>query len=590
MSLQSRSRFSVILTILVMIWGMWLHYSDQQLDCASWPLCFEEDAFSPFADTSLVYLHRLFGFLLGLVFVSLAWSLRRRASPLFADAVLIVCYLVIQGAIGALSASYRMPSIMRVVHFLFSLWTLRSVIRFDHLVGVQGDPPAKPLPPWIKDVFFVGILVLVVQIVLGALVKHTGAAEVCGTGGNLAPFCQGPLAGAFGWWPSVAAAKVHMLHRFGSLVAGASNLILSGVGLWAVARHAFPSFEARHLLFSSLLLALLTLLQVYSGIFALFKYFPSLVGVSHGVFAVVMFAVVFKLHFSFWSDDPRPTFLSDMVDLAKPWLALLVMLTVSVGILAVPGSVGPVDAFAAFGFVFLAVAGGGILNCWMERDTDALMERTKTRALPAGRMDAKTALVMGTALALASLVGLYLAVNPVTAALALAALAFYLLGYTPLKRRSPAALWVGAVAGAIPPVMGSTAMAGRLDAVALCLFAVLFWWQIPHFLAISVYRAREYRRAGIVVYAHTMGFRALCAFAAVATSILVAVSFAPLFLLGKSAAYGTVCATVGAIFGAAALWGFAAAASEGGRRAWARLFFYASLLYLPVVLAALLFF
>ena len=172
----------------------------------------------------------------------------------------------------------------------------------------------------------------------------------------------------------------------------------------------------RHLLFSSLLLAMLTLLQIYSGTFALYRYFPALVGVSHGMFAVVMFAVVFKLHFSFWRADPRPTLLSDMVDLAKPSLALLVMLTVAVGILAAPEAIDPVGAVAAFVFVFFAVAGGGILNCCMEKEVDGLMERTR----------------------------------------------------------------------------------GRVDATALCLFAILFWWQIPHFLAISVYRSEEYRRAGIV--------------------------------------------------------------------------------------------
>ena len=392
MDIQTKSRLSVILTIVVMLWGMWLHYSDQQLDCASWPLCFEKESFRPFVDTSMVYIHRFCGLLLGLLFVSLAWSLKKSGSVLFAEAVLIVCYLGIQGALGAFSAVYGMPSAMAATHFLFSLWTLRSVIRLDHLVGIAGDPPVRkhPLPPWIKDVFFVGTVVLVVQVVFGALVKHTGAAEVCGTGRNLAPFCQGALVGAVGWWPEAAAAKLHMFHRFGALVVGLSNLCLSAAGLWAARRFA-SSFEGRHLFFSSLLLAMLTLLQAYSGIFALYMHFPALVGVSHGMFAVVMFAVVFKLNFSFWRADPDPTVLSDLVDLAKPSLALLVMLTVAVGILAAPGVPEPVGAFSAFVFVFFAVAGGGILNCCMERESDGLMERTKTRALPAGRMATKTA-------------------------------------------------------------------------------------------------------------------------------------------------------------------------------------------------------
>ena len=591
MYLQTKSRLSVILTIVVMLWGMWLHYADQQLDCSSWPLCYEKESFRPFVDTSMVYFHRLFGLLLGLLFLSLAWSLKKAGSSLFVEAVLILAYLGIQGGIGAFSAVHKMPSVMRATHFLFSLWTLRSVVRFDHLVGIEHDPPVRiyPLPAWIKDVFFVGTIVLVVQIVFGSLIKHTGAAEVCGTGENLAPFCRGPFAGALGWWPSMPAAKLHMFHRFGALAAGFSNLCLSAVGLWAALRCKLPSFEGRHLLFSSLLLALLTLLQIYSGIFALYRHFPALVGVTHGLFAVVMFAVVFKLHFSFWRADPRPTTLSDIVDLAKPGLALLVMLTVAVGILAAPGTIDPMGAFAAFVFVFFAVAGGGILNCCMERDIDRLMERTKTRALPAGRMDVRTALVVGLSLVLLSLIGLYSAVNSTTALLAFAALVLYLLCYTPLKRKSPAAVWVGAIPGAIPPLMGFSAMAGGIDATALCLFAILFWWQIPHFLAISVYRIEEYRRAGIMVYPHVMGFRALCTFTTATTLVLVAATLAPL-LLGKSGAYIPVCATAGAMFLAVALWGFIVGRSEEGRRTWARVFFYASLLYLPIVLGAFLFF
>ena len=118
-----------------------------------------------------------------------------------------------------------------------------------------------------------------------------------------------------------------------------------------------------------------------------------------------------------------------------------------------------------------------------------------------------------------------------------------------------------------------------------------FGWQIPHFLAISVYRAGEYRRAGFPVYANTMGFGSLCAFAAATSLVLVAATLVPVVLGLKSGAYAPVCVASGVLFVAAALAGFRfVGRPEAERRGWARMFFYASLLYLPVVLGAFIFF
>src|SRR5438552_13144667 len=136
---------------------------------------------------------------------------------------------------------------------------------------------------------------------------------------------------------------------------------------------------------------------------------------------------------------------------------------------------------------------------YLERDTDALMARTMNRPLPAQRLEPMLALKLGVALAAVSVPLLTFAVGALPGLLASIALVSYVLLYTPMKRHSAAALLVGALPGAIPPLIGWTAATGRLDLPGVLLFAVMFLWQVPHFLAITLFRKDEYARAGLVV-------------------------------------------------------------------------------------------
>ena len=189
--------------------------------------------------------------------------------------------------------------------------------------------------------------------------------------------------------------------------------------------------------------------------------------------------------------------LVDLVELTKPRIALMVVLTAGIGILlASNGRVDPSLVVHALLGTGLVAAGSGALNHLIERDLDALMRRTADRPLPAGRMGSDAALLFGVALSVAGLVELTLAVNLLTALLGAAALAGYIFVYTPLKRVSPLATIIGAVPGALPPVMGWTAVAGRIDPGAWVLFGILFFWQLPHFLAIAWMCRDDYARAG----------------------------------------------------------------------------------------------
>ncbi|MEE2827878.1 MAG: heme o synthase [Myxococcota bacterium] len=227
----------------------------------------------------------------------------------------------------------------------------------------------------------------------------------------------------------------------------------------------------------------------------------------------------------------------------------------------------------------LAVASANALNMYLERDTDGLMARTANRPLPTGRMVPQVALSFGLLLGLASLAVLGLKVNLVTMAIAAAALVTYVLIYTPMKRTSPLALVVGAIPGAAPPLMGWTAVTGSLDLPGLVLFAILFVWQLPHFIAIALYRKDDYERAGVRVVPVVRGDRVAKAQALAWTTALVPISLLLVPLDVAGAIYGSVALVAGLWFLSWSLRGMKADAGT----VWARRFFFVSLVYLPVL-------
>jgi protoheme IX farnesyltransferase len=190
---------------------------------------------------------------------------------------------------------------------------------------------------------------------------------------------------------------------------------------------------------------------------------------------------------------------AEYLDLTKPRIALLVLFTVAVGVLFASGPL--LDIWLLINVVSgtaLVAAGASALNQWLERDTDARMHRTENRALPSGRLQPMEALVFGWLLGVGGT--LYLAVTlPTPWAAVLAAVTFigYVFVYTPLKTRTTLNTLIGAIPGALPPIIGWVAVRGSIGGEAIALFLILFLWQIPHFLAIAwIYRA-DYGRAGL---------------------------------------------------------------------------------------------
>jgi protoheme IX farnesyltransferase len=197
------------------------------------------------------------------------------------------------------------------------------------------------------------------------------------------------------------------------------------------------------------------------------------------------------------ADVRRPSNLSDYIALTKPRLNFLVVVTSAAGYyLGAPSAIDAWRMAQAVVGTALVAGGAAVLNQVYERDTDALMRRTLSRPLPDHRVSAFDATIFGAALSLAGIALLALGANWLATLLALATIVVYLVIYTPMKRRSPASTLVGAVPGALPPLIGWAAAHGAVSTGGWTLFAIVFLWQIPHFMAIAWLYRDDYRSAG----------------------------------------------------------------------------------------------
>ncbi len=274
-------------------------------------------------------------------------------------------------------------------------------------------------------------------------------------------------------------------------------------------------------------------------------------------------------------------------DLVKARLTFLVLVTTLVGFCMGLGR-GPVNYWLLLNCMLgtaLSAAGAAALNQLIERDADARMRRTRTRPLPTGEMTPQTAAVIGI---LGSVIGvglLWVAVNPLAAWVSIATIFSYVALYTPLKKISSLNTLVGAIPGALPPVIGYAATANRLDAVAVTLFVILFLWQLPHFLAISWLYREDYLQGGfIMISGRDISGRETAWKACAYTVLLIASTTLPWFLK-----INNVVSLVGVlVLGLCFL--YCAFRFQWARNATtARRLFFASIIYLPILLGLLVF-
>lgn len=275
--------------------------------------------------------------------------------------------------------------------------------------------------------------------------------------------------------------------------------------------------------------------------------------------------------------------LRDTVALTKPRLSGLVLVTTAGGmwlagtelpwwrwVLTLLGTAGTVGAANAF-------------NCYIERDTDGSMRRTARRPLPARRLGAGYARGFAAVLAAVAFPVLYVGSNALTLGLGALALCAYVLVYTPMKARTHWAMQVGAVSGALPPLMGWTAATGKIQLPGLALFAILFVWQLPHFIAIALFLRDDYRAAGLTNLPLQRGVPTAWRHAVWYLWLLVPLGALPFAVGGAGAGYAAAAIGLGVGFLVVGLLGRRRSADER----WARRLFFASLVYLTALFAAL---
>jgi protoheme IX farnesyltransferase len=280
----------------------------------------------------------------------------------------------------------------------------------------------------------------------------------------------------------------------------------------------------------------------------------------------------------------RARFLSDFAELVKARLTLLVLLTTAVGFYLAARS--PIDYRALFNVVFgaaAAAAGAAALNQWWERKLDALMHRTRMRPVPAGRMRPRDALVLGSALSILGVTYLASVCNALSAVLAAITIAIYIFGYTPLKRVSTFNTAVGAVPGALPPMIGWAAARGTIGAGAWSLFAIVFLWQLPHFFAIAWMYRDDYARAGFrMISTDDHGGERSASQSVFFCILLLVVAGLPAFLEVTTPLYLPIELALSGLFVAVAMRFLRTRLPVDARR-----LFLVSIIYLPLLLAAL---
>ncbi len=497
----------------------------------------------------------------------------------------------LQGLLGGITSFYRLPTIVNTSHFALSVFFLSTVILLDHKIRLREGGASIRVNPqtWggmhLSDGLGLLVFLSFSTILLGAFVRHSGALNACGVGWSSILTCQAQ--GVSSFWPDDKAGQIHMFYRYFAFLTWS----FGGFWLWIVFRQS-PSL--RKLIIGTAVA--LSGHQVF-GLLAVGYSLQQPWTLFHFGSGVLSLALFWKLNLEIRSKekellgDARYSFWSDLLEITKPRLGLLVMSTVFVGMMLAPRQLMFFKGLIGFFFTFILVMGAAAFNCWMEIDIDKLMDRTKDRPLPAGRMKPEVALVFSSGLMIAAMLGLYFFVNAATAVLGLIAAVLYVFAYTPLKQKSVLALYVGAIPGAIPPLMGWTIVMGKMTTFSWVLFAILFVWQLPHFLAISIYHAEDYGKAKIKIYPNSFGLNLTKWGIFLLTGLLAYASlYAWWYDLGVTDYYGYFASFLNVVFLLVSLKVLITpTVNKNNLKKWARIYFFGSIFYLPLLLGSMIY-
>ena len=279
---------------------------------------------------------------------------------------------------------------------------------------------------------------------------------------------------------------------------------------------------------------------------------------------------------------------ADYLALLKPRVMSLVIFTAFAGLIAAPGHIHPWLAFVALAAIAVGAGASGALNMWYDADIDAVMDRTRSRPLPSGRILPGEALGFGLTLSVGAVLTLGLLVNVASAAILAFTIFFYAVIYTIwLKRSTPQNIVIGGAAGAFPPMIGWAAVTGGVELASIALFLIIFMWTPPHFWALSLYAQKDYARANIPMLPVVAGEDETRRQILIYSVLLIPVSFLPLALGTAGSLYAVVAAVLGLLFLAGAVNVYREREGKVAVSA-ARRFFAFSILYLFAIFACLI--
>lgn len=494
---------TALLFFLAIVFGGMQRVARQALLCPAWLTCIRS-WIPPMLTNSLVdFLHLLTTSLSSLMLVVTVWVVWRRFRQVrwLSGPVFIALFLLaVQGGLGAYVAYSHSPADLVAVHLglallILSLVTGATVIAFvlwfdpEQSTGLHFKSKFSRLALWVVPVsFFV--------LVSGVIVSSSGATFACPDW----PLCDGAFI------PTSWLAWLNIVHR---LVVGLGGVYV----LWLGARAWQTQRSQRAILTSATTLVLLFMAQGYVGALKVTRQFPTyMLALHEATAAAVMAAAVVLVVFVGLAartteaengeaqvpiDQAQRA--RDMLKLTKPIIVALLLFTTFTGLVVGAGGIPGlgVTLWTMVGGA-LAAGGSGAVNQYIDRHADLQMTRTSKRPIPAGRMTPAEGLAFGVGLLFIAFYLMAGMVNLLAALLTLAGMIYYVILYSLfLKSTTVQNIVIGGGAGAIPPLVGYAAAAGRLDWIAWCMFAIIFLWTPPHFWALALIRLKDYARAGI---------------------------------------------------------------------------------------------
>jgi len=582
---------TALVTYALVVLGGVVRVSGSGLGCPDWPLC--HGRLLPPLDVHAIieYSHRTTASLASTLIILtavVAWLAWRKRRDIVIPAMVALGLLVVQVVLGAVTVRLELPPMIVLAHLATAMALLAAVcVTASNARLARSAPLASAGGPgsratWLARTAAGGTYVLILS---GSLVVGSGASGSCGAW----PLCGGGFSLAFDGYPAI-----QLLHR--GLAAAIGVLII--VSLFALLNR----YRVERAVRATVALTLAALaFQVAVGAAVVTLHLPAALRGLHLALAsavwagaVVLAVLADRLPVTGARADvtdharqpPRPAreVVLDYVSLAKPRIIPLLLIT------ALGGMMMAERGWPSTGLVVLtllggalAAAGAGAINCWIDRDLDGAMLRTRRRPLPDGRIAPRHALLFGIALGVAAFVLLAFWVNVLAATLAISGLLFYVFVYTLwLKRWTVQNIVIGGAAGAVPPVVGWAAVTHRIDLTAIYLFAVIFLWTPPHFWALALRLKGDYARAQVpmlpVVRGEAVARRQILLY----TLALVAVTIAVVVTGALGLLYLAGAAVLGAVFIALAVVNL-----RNRRQRWSRLLFDYSIAYLGLLFAVM---